>query len=306
MANMSRSPISLRAIDLNLLVVFDALMTERHLSRAADRVGLSQPGVSHALRRLRHLTGDPLFERRRDGMHPTPRALALAEPVGASLARLQRALISEAAFEPHTARRSFSIALSDGAAAILLPRLIKHLRKEAPGIDLRVPPSGLSEGLEHVLSGEVDVGVGVYPNLPNGLSSAVLTSTRLVCIADADHPRLAGGLDRSAFTDLPHVAVAEGQDRGANIDAVLGGVGLDRRVMLHIPHFLLAPRVVIGTDLLAVMPERVIQALPQERLRIDALPVETNLVSGRMIWRERNDEDEAQRWFRGLVQVCFG
>lgn len=94
MTNMPRSP-SLRGIDLNLLVIFDALMTERHLSRAADRVGLSQPGVSHALRRLRYLTGDRLFDRHRDGMQPTPRALALAEPVGASLARLRRAPISE-------------------------------------------------------------------------------------------------------------------------------------------------------------------------------------------------------------------
>jgi DNA-binding transcriptional LysR family regulator len=219
---------------------------------------------------------------------------------------LQRALISEAAFDPRTARRRFSIALSDGAAAILLPPLVKRLRAEAPGIDLRVPPTGLSEGLEHVLSGEVDVGFGVYPNLPNGLSSTLLASTRLVCIADADHPRLAGGLDRSAFTDLPHVAVTEGQGRGSNIDAVLGGVGLDRRVMLHIPHFMLAPRVVIGTDLLAVMPETVIRALPLERLRVDTLPVETNLVTARMIWRERNDQDEAQHWLRGLIQLCFG
>lgn len=304
--NMTHSPASLRAIDLNLLVIFDALMTERHLSRAADRVSLSQPGVSHALQRLRELTGDPLFERHRDGMQPTPRALALAEPIGAALARLQRALISETTFDPSTAKHRFSISMSDGAAALILPCLIKQLRKNAPGIDLRVLPSGPDEGLEHVLSGEVDLGFGVFPNLPNGLCNILLLPTRLICIADAEHPDLAGGLDREAFVALPHLSVSEGEMRGANIDAILRAAGLDRRIMLKISHFLLAPHVLAGTDLLAVMPERVVQILSQKGLRVHDLPVETHRLSGRLIWRERNDEDEAHRWFRGLVRFHFG
>jgi len=302
---MPKSPASLSGIDLNLLVVFDALMAERHVARAAKRVGLSQPGLSHALARLRVMTGDPLFERRRDGMQPTAHALALAEPIGASLHRLRRALIGEPAFDPTTVRRRFSLTISDGGAAALLPMLIPYLRQQAPGVDLRLIPSGLTEGLEHVLSGEADVGVGVYPNLPSGLHSQVMNATRFVCVADARHSDLANGLDRSTFLALPHVAVAAGAERGANIDLLLEVLGLERRVMLSVPHFLLAMRSVIGSDLLAVLPEALVRAAPQEGVRTHPLPVEIGSVSMRMVWRERNDGDFAQQWFRSAIGGHF-
>lgn len=303
--NMPRSPSSLSGFDLNLLVIFDALMAERHLTRAAERVGLSQPGVSHALARLRHLTGDRLFERRRDGMEPTPRALALAEPVGASLARLRRSLIGDTAFDPGAARQRFAVVMSDAFAAVLLPPLVGLLRREAPGVDLRLLPTGLSEGLDHVLGGGADIGIGVYPNLPTGVSSAVFDATRLVCVADARHPRLAQGFDRQAFVELPHVAVSDGEARGSNIDAILTALGLDRRVMLNVAHYLLVPRVIAGSDLLAVLPEKFVDALSDHRLRAYPLPVETSAVNLRMIWRERNDEDEAQAWFRRKVREAL-
>jgi DNA-binding transcriptional LysR family regulator len=295
-----RPPLNLAAVDLNLLVVFDALMAERHLSRAAARVGLSQPAMSHALRRLRGLIGDDLFVRGPGGMDPTPRALALADPVGVALDGLRRALAGEPAFDPATAHDRFRLAMSDAMAAHILSPVLRRIRVEAPGVDLQLIAAGDREGVEHVLSGEADLGVGVHPHLPDGLASQVISTAVLVCIADADNPALANGLDLQTFIDLPHLGITVGQQSGASIDSLLDQMGVTRRIMVSVPHFLVAPAAVAGTDLIAVVPEGLMGA-GTGRIRVHPIPIPAPEIHLRMVWRIRRQSEPGLTWLRTLL-----
>lgn len=296
-----KAPLNLASLDLNLLVIFDALMKDRHLSRAGERVGLSQPAMSHALRRLRALLEDELFTRAGGAMMPTPRALALADPIGGALDRMRAALDTEPAFEPSSAERCFTLTMSDASAAHLLPLLIPLLRARAPGIDINLLASGAREGTEHLLSGAAELGIGVFPNLPERLHCEVLRTLQLVCIADRGHPALAGGLTLEAFLSLPHVGVDIGHDTGANVDSLIETMGLRRRIMLRVPHFLVVAASVIGSDLLAVVPTGLLREDEQARLAIHDLPVASPDVALHMAWRARQSQDPALNWLRQVV-----
>ena len=303
--HLMTAPLNLASIDLNLMVIFDALMKDRHLSRAGDRVGLSQPAMSHALRRLRAVLGDDLFTRRRGVMEPTPRALALADPIGGALDRLRSALDTEPAFEQSTARRCFTLTMSDASAARLLPRLIRRLRAHASGIDIDVLASGAREGVEHLLSGAADLGIGVFPNLTERLHCEVIQTAKLVCIADAAHPALKGGLSLQSFLTLPHVGVDVGHDTGANVDSLIETMGLRRRIMLRVPHFMVVASVVIGSDLLAVVPAALLREDEKCHLAVYELPVAVPDVAIHMAWRARRSQDPALIWLRKVVAASM-
>lgn len=166
--------IDLSRVDLNLLVVFDALMAERQVTRAAAQVRLTQPAVSHALRRLRHLFDDELFTRGPGGMQPTQRAQDLHVPVRAALAHVRAALGSRTSFDPATARRRFRLAMTEVMTLEVLPRLVSLVRQRAPGVDLAILGSGAGEAGEMVAAGAADIGLGVLPQLPDGLLSQEL------------------------------------------------------------------------------------------------------------------------------------
>lgn len=295
------APLNLASLDLNLMVIFDALMKDRHLSRAGDRVGLSQPAMSHALRRLRGVLGDDLFIRRGGAMDPTPRALALADPIGGALDRLRAALDTEPEFEPATAERSFTLTMSDASAAHLLPNLIPRLRASAPGVDIDLLASGAREGTEHLLSGAADLGLGVFPNLPERLHCEPVQTLKMVCIADRAHPALSGGMTLQAFLTLPHVGVDIGQGTGANVDSLIETMGLRRRIMLRVPHFLIVASVVIGSDLLAVVPSAILREEEKAHLTIHELPVALPEIAIHIAWRARQSQDPALRWLRKAV-----
>ena len=161
---------SLRAVDLNLLVILEALLSERHLSRAAERLHMSQPAVSHALARLRHLLGDPLLLRGKGGFQPTARALELARPLAEALQSV-RSVLGGAVFEAATAQRVFRLAMSDYGAALILPALLRRLRVEAPGIDLAVSYASRPAVIAGVQDGEIDLALGVFPQLPEHVTS---------------------------------------------------------------------------------------------------------------------------------------
>ncbi len=173
----------LRRIDLNLLVILDALLSEQHVTRAAERLHLSQPAVSHALARLRDLLGDPLLVRAGASLVPTPQALELMAPLAEALAQVQ-SLLAPNTFDPATARRTFRLAMSDYGAAIVLPGLIRTLRREAPGIDLQISHASREGMLEGVLNGDIDVAAGVFPEMPNELRSTPLFEEHYVCLVD--------------------------------------------------------------------------------------------------------------------------
>lgn len=242
---------NLAGVDLNLLTVFEALLSERHVTRAARRVGLAQPSVSNALARLRALFDDPLFVRAPGGMRPTPRAEALAPHVAAALAAVRAALETGRGFAPATARRAFRLAAADYTEVVLLPGLLARLGAEAPGVDLRVRPLGPGWA-EEFDRGGLDAAVGVFPNLPKRFRRQRLLTEEFVGIARAG--RVPEGL--AAFCAARHVLVSQqGADAGA-ADAALAAIGQRRRIAVTVTGFQSLAQTVAAADLVAVTARR--------------------------------------------------
>lgn len=302
------SGLNLRNIDLNLLVAFEALMIERHVSRAASRIGVSQPAMSRSLKQLRETFGDPLFQRTSEGMIPTPRAAELARLIRPGLETIAQAIGEKSGFDPSVAHRRFQMSMTDMATYLALPAFLPTLRKAAPYIDIAVANSGNRETLAKVESGQVEFGFGTFDYLPPGVRSHNLSSLREICVADPANPILArSGLDLDAFLSLPHVAVAMNGDRGIPIDVVLETLGYKRRVVLTVPTFLPVPRLLVGTDMIAVVVEDLLDRLPESQQLVRyKVPFALDPVMGRLIWHRRFDEDPGHIWFREMVARVFG
>lgn len=301
------SGLNLRNIDLNLLVAFEALMIERHVSRAASRSGVSQPAMSRSLKQLRETFGDPLFRRTSEGMIPTPRAVELARLIRPGLETIAQAIGETSGFDPSLASRRFQLAMTDMAAYLALPPILPQLRRIAPSVDIVVMNSGSRETLTKVESGQVEFGFGTFDYLPPTVRSCNLQPLREVCVADPQNPLiLRKKLDLDTFLSLPHIAVSPSGDRGIPIDVVLETLGHRRRVALTVPHFLPVPRLLIGTDMVAVVVEELLDLLPEgRRLARYKVPLPLDPVMGRMIWHRRFDEDPGHIWFRETTAKIF-
>lgn len=295
--------VNIRALNLNLLVVLDALLVERHVSRAARRLGLSQPAVSNALAQLRAVLGDPLLVRAGAMMAPTERALSLAGPVRAALASLEAALDPPSDFDPGTAERTFVIAATDFVEFVLLPKLLARLNRDAPQVKLsvrawphhRVPPT-----LE---TGEVDLMIGFFEGVPAGHREAPLFEDEFVCIVRKDHPRVGKRLTPKAYAALSHVLVTPESAGPGVVDLALAKVGLTRTVGLRMSHFLMVPSVVAATDFVAAISVRV-AAEATKRLPLRALPPPVELPRGTVAqaWHQRTDASRPHVWLRKVVQ----
>jgi DNA-binding transcriptional LysR family regulator len=299
---------NLRSVDLNLLVVFDALMAERNVTRAAERNGLSQPAVSKALNRLRFLFDDPLFVRRDRAMEPTARARELAGPIRGALADISRTLTVPAAFEPSTARATIKIATIDLYHTKLLPSLVRHLRQHAPDVDLQVRANERLHLHEQLAAGEIDLAFAPLGNKTSELSAEPLWNDRLVTLVGKDNP-LSEPLSMEAYAaaahlvDAGHVQVsAEGIGRSV-VDAILTARGLRRRIVLVLPNSAGIPFIVAATDLIATLPNRIVKGLlPMTNVRILTPPLPDVEVSPHMFWHRRTDADPLQVWLRSAIR----
>jgi DNA-binding transcriptional LysR family regulator len=297
----------LAATDLNLLVAFDALVAEGSVTRAASRVGLTQPAMSHALARLRRLFGDPLLVRTPNGMVPTVRAKELIVPIRNALGQIDGALRSPGAFDPRTARRTFSIACVDFGSMVVVPLLYARLRAEAPQIDLHVRPLRGDQCERQLSEGELDLGIGVFADHEaRAVVRQKLFDERFVCIVRAGHPAVGASLSLAEFVALDHALIAPRGTPGGQVDRSLAEHGLRRRVVLVVPHFLAAPMVIARSDLILTVAERIARAfstmLP---LRIVDPPLPLPGFTVSQYWHERQARDPAHAWFRGLVaDVC--
>lgn len=294
----------LGTVDLNLVRVLGALLDERHLTRAGKRLGLTQSATSHALGRLRRLFDDPLFVRTARGLEPTARAHALSEPVHASLDALQRCFTADAAFDPATSTKSFSVASSDYGSFVLTPKLFAALGREAPNVDLWV--RAVEPALDEQLA-RGDVDAVVMPRqraeLPAAIHARTLYRERFVCLLRKDHPRTK--LDLATWTSTPHVFIAPRGRPGGAVDDALAELGKRRRVAVAVPHFLLAPHLVATSNMILTINERVARAftniLP---VRIVEPPMKLPTFDVRMYWHERTHRDPAQRWFRDQIRAA--
>lgn len=297
------SGLNLRNIDLNLLVAFDALILEGHVSRAAAKIGVSQPAMSRSLKTLRETFGDPLFQRTSEGMVPTPRALELARQISPALEILSSAIGMRATFNPRETNRKFQFAMSDLASYLALPGIMKLLRELSPLCDVTVTNAGNHDIIAKVEAGEVEFGFGTFDYLPPTLRSENLVPLREICIADPSNPAIADGkMTLECFLSLPHVAVSMQGDHGTPIDGILETLGYKRRVALRLPIFLPVPRAVIGTDMIAVVVEDMLDLLPEaSQVARFAVPLPLESVMGRMIWHRRFDDDAGHAWLRAAI-----
>jgi len=294
-------------VDLNLLPVLDALLAERHLTRAAKRVGLSQSATSHALGRLRRALGDPLFVRSPAGLVATPRAEALAAPLREALESLGRSLARPEPFDPATARRTFSLATTDYGAYVVLPALMESIARDAPGVDLWVRPIAEVPS-EQLARGDVDALISpMMADPPAAMHARKLFDERFVGIARKGHPRLRKGVTLDVWASLPHVFIAPRGTPGGVVDTALAAVGRARRVSLAVPQFLLAPHVVTRTDLVGVLGARLAESLAETLpIQLFEPPVRLPTFAMHLIWHARLNDDPAQRWFRGRVVEAAG
>ena len=294
--------VNLRSVDLNLLVVFDALMTEHSVSRAARRIGLSQPATSNALARLRDVFDDRLFVRRGSEMVPTPRAEVIAGHVRAGLGHLDLALGPPRGFDPATAQRELVIATADYASLVILPDLMRRIRTQAPGIDVKVVPYGPVVPFDGLARGDVDLVVGSPRNVPPGVAVGDLFEDRFTCLVRKDHPKVGRRLTLARFVELDHLLVAPLGGKRGFVDRALGALDRRRRIALRVPDFLLAPFIVAATDLVVTLPTGVAAVLGERlELRRLAPPVEIPSFSYALLWDERRNDDPALQWLRECV-----
>src|SRR5450631_1064327 len=245
---------NLKSIDLNLLVAFDALMSERSVSRAAAKLGITQSAVSHALKRLRIMFGDPLMRRGSRGMEPTERALSLQQPVKGVLANIHSIISTKLAFDPATTKRTFKLSMSDAMSVEALPLIVRKLRNHAPNIDLLVTSSGPKDACARIINDEVEIAIGVFPHV--------------------------------------------------QLDEIFVAMGLNRRVVAIVPHYIALPALIRGTDLIGHTRLRLVNVLrSSSNLVVFPIPARIRVpeLSFEEIWHARYEDDPGHRWLRDLI-----
>ena len=289
--------------DLNLLVVFDAVASEGSVSRAARRLSLSQPAVSHALNRLRDLTKDPLFVRTGNRLTPTAHAARMIRPAREIVEAAQRALMPSE-FDPATSTQTFRIGASDYAMATVVPPLARALRRQAPLAVLDVWPMGETSH-EQLAAGELDVAFQGGGQPPPPIRSRELFRERFVGLMCARHPLAVragqGELTLDDYLRHPHVMVSFRDPRKSPIDVVLSRLGLSRRVAVATPNFAGNVAALRGTDLIMSMPARLAAGADRRELVVFALPFAVPSYAYSMVWHPRSDGDPAAAWLRALV-----
>ena len=294
--------------DLNLLVALDALLREKNITRAAERLYLSQPATSGALNRLRTLLGDPILVRAGRSMELTPRARALVEPVRAALLQIESALGAAPEFDPATARHEFVLLVSEEAVVELLPAFVRRLAAEAPGIRCHtelvsaVTLSRLAQGEAHLGLCMDQAHVYQARGYPETLRQRRLRPVRWVAAVAADHPTIGPSMSLDEYLAAPHAFGVPGHHRGPAEELVRLLLGVDLYVQLTVPSLLHLPLLLPGTRFVATLPERVARhfesLLP---IRTVALPFATPPLHEALLWHERFDADPAHRWLRELV-----
>ena len=290
----------LSSIDMNLLVILRALLSERHVTRAAARVGLSQSATSHALSRLRELFQDPLLVRSGRSLTLTPRAARLLPALERGLGDLASAVADEPDFDPSTVRRTFTIGMVDYLQALIMGPLLRQLAARAPGIDLTVVVFPGLAGLAE--SGAIDLAITVFGTETRGLLHETLFSEGFVCMMRRDHPERKQPMTLEKYLAQRHVVVAPSGTPGSLVDSVLAEQGYERRIALRVTNFLIAPVVVCQTDFINTMPARLARQLAKTYpLRLFAPPFDLPEFDYGMFWHPRVEHDPAQRWLREFV-----
>jgi DNA-binding transcriptional LysR family regulator len=311
------NPLNFRTLDLNLLRVFDEVMAERSLTRAARNLSLTQPAVSNALRRLRETLGDELVQRSGQGMAPTARALAIWPAVREALQQLQESLVPNE-FVPGTANTTFVLAMADATAAELMPGLVETLDQEAPGVSMRVVPLTTRDPRRMLDEETCDMAVGYFPSLLADLTAHAQSGEPLpflhqrlydgeyVCVMRKDHPLATGPFTLNRFCAARHMLVSFSGRPYGFIDESLASLGRERHVVLTVNQFFTAGRVVANSNLLTVLPRHFVGVTGiADQLVLRPLPFDVSPVHVDAVWHRRSQQRSAHAWLRqALVRAA--
>jgi DNA-binding transcriptional LysR family regulator len=291
----------IRAVDLNLLKAFDALMSERAVTRAAGRIGLSQPAMSHALSRLRSLFADDLLVRTPHRMEPTARAREIAPLVSAAIEHIEAALNLGVGFDPARSAGIFTAGMAEYAEVALVGRLAETFARQASRATLRLTPLTGAEAAEQLDSRAIDVAVSHLRALPAHLDSMVLLRDPFVLVARRGHPLAAQSLSIEAYAALNHVLVSPRGDTSGAVDRALADFGLKRRIALLVATYLALPAALAASDLVATVPRRAARQIAAIA-EIEIMPLAIDLsVTVSIAWHRRATSEPAQSWFRSLL-----
>lgn len=288
--------------DLNLLPIFVALMDERSVTRAAERMGMTQPALSNALSRLRLMLQDQLFVRERYGIQPTPIALELSPLIAEALAQLDDAVLGQQAFDPLHAERLFTIAPNGYVEFVLVPAIVARLEKVAPGIKLRLTPYGNDLVETGVVSGTTALVLGRIVDPPDNLVVQHLMDEGLACAVRADHPGVGDVMTREQFETMKHVNIVPPGRMRAGLFQALAQQQLKRDVAISVTNFFAVAEMVAVTDYCATLPSLICRRLMHDpRLKILPAPVDLGSFPVEMAWHVRYRHDPAHRWLRALI-----
>lgn len=296
----------LRQIDLNLLVIFNQLLLDRRVSTSAEKLGLTQPAVSNALKRLRTLLKDDLFVRTSRGMEPTPYAMHLAEPVGYALGSLQNAFNQRDTFDPATSTRTFTLAMTDIGEIYFMPPLLEALASRAPHIKistLRNTAGNLREDME---AGSVDLALGLLPHLQTGFFQRRLFLQHYVCLFRQGHPTARNPISLESYCSSAHVGVIAANTGHGEVDALMERRGIQRQIRLVVPHFVAVGHILQSTDLIATVPERFAFRCEEPfGLVTSPLPVKLPEIAINLFWQAKYNREPANMWLRQLIVELF-
>lgn len=288
-------------IDLNLLVVFDAVHAERSVTRAALRLNIGQPAVSAALRRLRELVGDELFVKRPGGVAATPRAEQMIGPVREILLAVQDLLVTERAFDIARVERVFTLGVNDSFEELWIPQLARRVAEQAPGIDLQARETHSDSVVGLMDSGLVDLAIGAYPQGGQAHRRRFLYDERLVCAFDAERFD-SHTLTLDTYLSAPHVLASSRGRRSNAVDEALKRMGYERRVLVSTPHYSAIPYYLKSLRCIATLPARVADEYARMfGLAVCEAPLELPVNSVYTVWHTSHDRDALHRWVRELV-----
>jgi len=307
------NPVNFRTLDLNLLRVFDAVMSERSLTKAAVKLALTQPAVSNAIRRLRETLGDDLLRRSGQGLEPTPRAQALWPTVQEALRQLQASLAPNP-FVAASASNTFVLTMADATAAELMPGLVEVMDREAPGVSLRVVPLTTRDPRRLLEDELADLAIGYFPAVLASLTAQAqsgeavpfkhqrLYESDYVCVMQRDHPLAHEALTLDQFCAARHLLVSFSGRPFGFIDEALAGLGRKRQIVLTVNQFFTAGRVVASSKLLTVLPRHFVRVTGfAEQLVLRELPFTVPTVHVDALWHRRLQHDSAHAWLRGVI-----
>lgn len=294
--------VNLGRLDLGLLVALDALLSEQSVSQAAARLGIGQPAMSHRLARLREVFQDDLLIRGRDGMHPTPRALALAQSLHEALAAIQATVLQAQTFNPTTAERTFRIGISDHQELALMPPLLSFCQQHAPHVRLQIRSTDRFHVLDELDSGRLDLAIGAWTDGRAHHKRRHLFTETFVCLYDPQLVSVKDPISIEEYTKIPHILASLREDFRGIVDGALAKRSLSRNVVLATPHFLAVPFLLKRASVITTMPKQLSLYFARTLQLVTCLaPVDLPTFDISALWHSSFDADPAHRWLRQTI-----